>query len=130
MDDSDAPMIIATCPCCNECKPKWILCKGPYDIDGKSHRVCVQCDMFHYGCGYLPHKKKCMSQDLLCVCAPGLYKDKDGDIFVKPGYCHECYRKLVAIGTARANGVEHHDDWDRRKYHKKCWKLIQSSDED
>jgi hypothetical protein len=35
-------------------------------------------------------------------------------------HCYRCYRKLVPIGTARKNG-KGHDDWDNRKYHKKCW---------
>ena len=34
--------------------------------------------------------------------------------------CIVCDRALVAIGSARENGVAHHDDWDSRLYHKKC----------
>ena len=38
--------------------------------------------------------------------------------------CVSCKKKLVVIGTARKNGVQHHGDWESREYHKKCWKDI------
>lgn len=39
------------------------------------------------------------------------------------GYCQYCYKKLRPIGSARKNGANH-DDWEDRKYHKKCNKDI------
>lgn len=36
--------------------------------------------------------------------------------------CIVCKRSLVAIGSARENGVSHHNDWASRQYHKKCLK--------
>jgi hypothetical protein len=45
------------------------------------------------------------------------------------GYCLYCERKLVPIGTSRENGKSH-DDWADRKYHKKCWRILQEEDED
>jgi hypothetical protein len=35
--------------------------------------------------------------------------------------CQECGGRLVPIGTARKNGVQHHGDWSERPYHKKCF---------
>lgn len=35
--------------------------------------------------------------------------------------CLRCNKKLVPIGNARINGKDH-NDWNNRKYHKKCWK--------
>ena len=49
---------------------------------------------------------------------------------IKAGYCHYCYKKLVPIGTARANGKKAHDDWQGRKYHKKCWRECRDRCED
>lgn len=34
--------------------------------------------------------------------------------------CHWCGGKLVPIGHSRMNG-RNHNDWDRRRLHKKCW---------
>lgn len=34
--------------------------------------------------------------------------------------CEYCNKKLVPIGNARKNG-KYHNDWNTRKYHKKCW---------
>jgi hypothetical protein len=36
--------------------------------------------------------------------------------------CCACNKPLVAIGTARQNGTLRHEDWENRKYHKKCYK--------
>jgi hypothetical protein len=38
--------------------------------------------------------------------------------------CWECYKVMPVIGTARANGVQHHDDWSLRHLHKKCFKEL------
>jgi hypothetical protein len=40
--------------------------------------------------------------------------------------CEYCHTALVAIGRARANGKQTHNDWASRKYHKKCYLLAQS----
>ena len=40
--------------------------------------------------------------------------------------CLECFRPLVPIGTSRANGAWH-NDWATRRYHKRCWTLIEES---
>ena len=37
------------------------------------------------------------------------------------GICDRCDKRLVPIGRSRKNGVRHHDDWDTRRLHKKCW---------
>lgn len=37
--------------------------------------------------------------------------------------CVYCGKVLVKIGRKRVNG-KNHDDWDDRKYHKKCFKII------
>ena len=46
--------------------------------------------------------------------------------FGKEGFCQFCFKRLVPIGTARANysGTQHHGDWMSREYHKKCWKKL------
>ena len=46
--------------------------------------------------------------------------------------CRECFRPLVPVGTARANGKAH-ADWASRQYHKQCWRHLETdseSDED
>jgi len=35
--------------------------------------------------------------------------------------CKLCKKKLVPIGTSRANGNIFKNDWENREYHKKCW---------
>ena len=88
-------------------------------------KVCFSC---HYAATerYCPlplkSKKKCTSENRICDCSPALSKDEKGEICVNQGYCHSCRKKLVAIGTARTNGAQHHGDWRKRKYHKKCWR--------
>ena len=42
--------------------------------------------------------------------------------------CLECFRPLVPIGTSRRNGAWH-DDWNTRRFHKRCWSQIEASDE-
>lgn len=37
------------------------------------------------------------------------------------GNCDRCAKRLVPVGTSRKNGVQHHDDWNTRRLHKKCW---------
>jgi hypothetical protein len=41
-----------------------------------------------------------------------------------PHKCEFCNKPLVAIGSGRKNGKAH-ADWATRKYHKKCWKVVQ-----
>ena len=41
----------------------------------------------------------------------------------KKPICIECGGTLQPIGTSRTNGRPH-ADWDTRKLHKKCWKLL------
>ena len=43
--------------------------------------------------------------------------------------CLRCGGPLQAVGTARANGVTHHDDWEGRAYHKKCWREVKEQQE-
>ena len=43
--------------------------------------------------------------------------------------CRECFRPLVPVGTARANGKAH-ADWTTRRYHKQCWRDLSDSDSD
>lgn len=38
--------------------------------------------------------------------------------------CIKCNKTLVKIGTSRQNGTYRHNDWEGRKYHKKCYKEI------
>tara|TARA_R110000868_G_scaffold230762_2_gene484019 strand:- start:779 stop:946 length:168 start_codon:yes stop_codon:yes gene_type:complete len=38
--------------------------------------------------------------------------------------CLLCKKTIVAIGTSRENGANH-NDWNNRKYHKKCYKELQ-----
>ena len=39
--------------------------------------------------------------------------------------CEYCNGPLVKIGKARANGKDH-IDWESRRYHKKCFKELQT----
>lgn len=39
--------------------------------------------------------------------------------------CEFCNKKLVSIGHKRKNG-KNHADWADRKYHKKCWLILQN----
>ena len=42
--------------------------------------------------------------------------------------CIECGGVLKSIGLERANGKitigKYNNDWDKRKYHKKCFKIV------
>ena len=38
--------------------------------------------------------------------------------------CKLCDRTLVPLADRRKGGTRRHNDWDRRPYHKKCWKLL------
>ncbi|XRB07878.1 hypothetical protein NFJ02_33g84290 [Pycnococcus provasolii] len=40
------------------------------------------------------------------------------------GPCKLCGKRLPPIGRARRNGASHHNDWETREYHKKCWKSL------
>lgn len=44
--------------------------------------------------------------------------------------CEYCGGTLVAIGRERANGKRSHDDWETRRYHKKCWKEMKDDEVD
>lgn len=35
--------------------------------------------------------------------------------------CIRCNKKLVPIADKRKNGTTRHNDWNSRKYHKKCY---------
>jgi len=118
---------IVKCPSCNKCVYDYWLCKGPYDIGGSSVTVCLSCDMHAFYEGELPRSSRCKSDQGICSCnndylrSKGILLDDDS---IKHGYCHECFGKLVPIGSARDGGAPH-DDWPDRKYHKKCWKMLQ-----
>ena len=43
--------------------------------------------------------------------------------------CCECFKPLVPVGHARANGAAH-SDWQRRQYHKRCWRDLPSDSEE
>lgn len=47
------------------------------------------------------------------------------------GYCQYCKsgRRLPSIGLNRKNGRTTHEDWPSRKYHKKCWLILQNEEE-
>lgn len=50
----------------------------------------------------------------------------------KRNMCRVCFRPLVPVGSARANGKAH-ADWGGRQYHKQCWRDLDTdseSDED
>ncbi len=59
----------------------------------------------------------------------GLYRK--GDEYKKrlnsQSYCQLCFKKKQPIGSSRVNGAPH-DDWESRKYHKKCWKKIKDNE--
>jgi hypothetical protein len=38
--------------------------------------------------------------------------------------CHLCKKPLRIIGLQRKNGKELYNDWNARKWHKKCYKKI------
>jgi len=38
--------------------------------------------------------------------------------------CEYCNKKLVSIGLDRANGKGNYRDWEKRKYHKACFKWV------
>ncbi len=120
---SSAPDIIK-CPNCRECMYDYWLCKA----DGT---MCPSCHYAEYMTGELPRGTRCTSKHGLCTCNDDYLRSKGillADGTIKPGYCHECFRKLVPIGTARSGGAQHHGDWVGRQYHKKCWKMLQEED--
>ena len=88
------------CPECTHCIPKWVLnCHGG---------TCMNCAI--HGGNPTP--------------CPGYLWGYECDCVLPSGYCEHCCKKLVPIGRARENGKQTHDDWTRRKYHKKCWKEL------
>lgn len=38
--------------------------------------------------------------------------------------CKYCRKHLVVVADKRKNGVTHHNDWENREYHKKCYKIL------
>jgi hypothetical protein len=49
--------------------------------------------------------------------------------FVKAhNLCRVCFRPLVPVGSARANGKAH-ADWGGRQYHKQCWRELDTDSE-
>ena len=38
--------------------------------------------------------------------------------------CYKCYKPLTSVGNARRNGKAH-DDWEGRRFHKKCWHSLE-----
>lgn len=122
---SEVPTI-ATCPNCLECCYGTYLDHGPYDIGGASVTVCPGCEHAHEMEGELPRRSRCKSQQGICSCNDDYLRAKgillhDGSI--QRGYCHECFRKLVPIGSARDGGAPH-DDWHDRRYHKACFRKM------
>eukprot|EP00835_Amoeboradix_gromovi_P003052 NODE_189_length_15604_cov_0.314802.p7 type:complete len:125 gc:universal NODE_189_length_15604_cov_0.314802:9186-9560(+) len=122
----------------HDCKP--IKCPY-YDVCGSTkvkysldiHRgYCMNCAVLRYNLGnketdekYEKAKRlqKCfgccdgrINDDDVCTCPP------------KPGCCHSCKRRLVAIGYDRVNGRDH-PDWESRTLHKKCWMELRDSEE-
>jgi len=41
--------------------------------------------------------------------------------------CKLCKKSLVPIGNKRKNGADH-NDWKKRKYHKKCFKIVENKE--
>lgn len=41
--------------------------------------------------------------------------------------CEHCGKPLVAIGYDRANGINQMSDYDERRWHKKCFKILAKS---
>ena len=89
------------CNNCGECTP--------YEILQMKNGLCINCHINQWAGDVKMFKnKKCFGTGY-CECLP------------QPNHCHLCKNKLVKIGSSRFNGA-YHDDWDSRKYHKKCWK--------
>jgi hypothetical protein len=42
--------------------------------------------------------------------------------------CQSCGKTLRSIGPDRANGKEGKTDWNKRKYHSKCYKKLGETD--
>ena len=96
---------IVVCPLCNHHAYQWML-------DNWGH--CKHCD-FQISCGERPKKTLCNDNNGVgCQCE------------LPQGYCFECCTKLRPIANRRANGVMHHEDWDSREFHKKCWKKLKN----
>jgi hypothetical protein len=101
MSGKVADETIVVCPLCTNHAYQWML-------DHWGH--CRRCD-FLTVLGYGTKKTLCNDNNGVgCQCE------------LPPGYCFECGTKLRPIANRRANGVMHHEDWDSREFHKKCWK--------
>lgn len=127
---ADTPDIVK-CPACNQCCYAPLI--KPQKINGITVYVCINCDMAALFNWDLPKPRICNSQNGICSCLNNYLLSKgillpNGKI--KSGYCHKCFKKLVPIGRSRKNGKHTHDDWNNRKYHKKCWKALQDSGSD
>jgi hypothetical protein len=104
MEGADNTIVV--CPLCTNHAYQWML-------DNKGGH-CHHCD-FQIYIGKQPKKTLCNDKNGVgCQCE------------LPPGYCFECCTKLRPIANRRANGVMHHEDWDSREFHKKCWKKLKN----
>jgi hypothetical protein len=104
-------------------------CFSQIDSDIGWSKGCGSCHLFYcpdcYTQGpewyFLAHGGRCTD------CAVDKYnKEVHGLVYIPknripPGTCHECYKRIVPVGSSRLNGAPH-NDWKGRKYHKQCWK--------
>lgn len=67
-------------------------------------------------------KECCLQRGKYCInCAVAVYHVGEENIHkvLNYSYCQYCYK---VIGNLRLNGVDH-DDWEKRRFHKACYKL-------
>ena len=89
-----------------------ILQDGGFGMSSEATHICRRCK------GTEAYKTVIKGKGLV-VCVECDYE------WVPHGYCLHCRKALQPIGSARINGAPH-KDWGSRKYHKKCWKELNS----
>jgi len=95
------------CNNCGDCTPRELL--------EMKEGLCLNCHIGQWANDLKKFKNRTCFGTNNCHCSP------------QQGHCLLCKNKLVSIGSRRVNGA-YHDDWDSRKYHKKCWKQIKNND--
>jgi hypothetical protein len=100
------PERVVPCPCCKEPFPFWVL-------DANEGR-CATCAIAKFSGKEMEciriHKKDTENREL-----------ESRGLALR--WCAHCHRRLVPVGDGRLNGRAH-GDWNSRRYHKKCWKIL------
>lgn len=101
------------CPICKRLVPRWLF---GTTIGG----TCTSCDVYFFCDGNYDAVYERLEREK---------RRREVRRLGKKGFCKRCGTKLVPIGQARSNGVDWHEDWASREYHKKCYLILKREEE-